>query len=475
MKKVRPLWIFVLLLGAVIFSRITTQAFALGFSQLGWQELQPKGAGSFPWLAPSISNDGKTILAPTANQGFYLSRDAGQSWEENEPNGVFINDGQTPWVASAISGDGQKMIAAADTSRIYISNNNGRSWEETYPAGDTDQPWQSLTMSENGQVILAGTHGGRLYKSVNGGVSWFETRPAGDANGNWLGLSSNYDGQRLIAGIYSGRLYYSQNAGASWSELQPNGDQDTSWLSSAMSDNGQTIVAGSDGYRLFISKDGGTSWNQLQLEGDTDQDWRTVKMSGDGQTILVGQSVGTTANGRLFLSLDGGETWTESQPNGDQDISWDHSAMSHNGYSMVLFGGSRMYLGEFPRPNPPVQASIPGPADCSDRAPAAAPTLFQINSNKNSATLYFSPPSGDVTSYAISYGYAAGDERFGTEFAYGKSTGVVKYTIHDLKPSTKYSFSVRANNGCAAGTTSNWLSAKTSRTLLQKLVSYLHL
>ncbi len=97
---------------------------------------------------------------------------------------------------------------------------------------------------------------------------------------------------------------------------------------------------------------------------------------------------------------------------------------------------------------------------CTDQPPGSAPQLFQINRKNDKAILYFTPSRDPVSYYYISYGLKDGDERFGTWFSYGSSSGVVSYTINCLSPGVTYYFKVRAGNGCMPGSWSNWLQAK---------------
>ncbi|MEK7597714.1 MAG: fibronectin type III domain-containing protein [Patescibacteria group bacterium] len=105
--------------------------------------------------------------------------------------------------------------------------------------------------------------------------------------------------------------------------------------------------------------------------------------------------------------------------------------------------------------------SAPKTPTCEKESPNKAPHLFQIDTTKNSAKLFFSPVNNAVDNYYIAYGLSEGDERFGVKFDKGFYDGVINYTINELAPNTKYYFKVRAGNGCATGNWSNWLTAKT--------------
>lgn len=105
---------------------------------------------------------------------------------------------------------------------------------------------------------------------------------------------------------------------------------------------------------------------------------------------------------------------------------------------------------------------------CTDAVPSFQPVLFQINTTKTSATLYFTPVL-DADGYSIIYGTKAGSEEHGVVFN-DNSLGVKSYTITHLKPNTNYYFKVSANKGCASGPWSNWMKASTN---LVKSVFYL--
>ena len=110
--------------------------------------------------------------------------------------------------------------------------------------------------------------------------------------------------------------------------------------------------------------------------------------------------------------------------------------------------------------------TIPG---CNNQAPDHSPDLFQIDTTKNKAKLFFTPVNNAVDYYYIAYGFTEGDERFGVRFDKGYYDGVIDYTINELSPNTKYYYKVRAGNGCATGAWSNWMKAKTDGVYIQTI------
>ncbi len=99
---------------------------------------------------------------------------------------------------------------------------------------------------------------------------------------------------------------------------------------------------------------------------------------------------------------------------------------------------------------------------CTQTPPYGAPHLFQIDTARNSATLYFTPIKENITYYWIAYGYKPGDMRFGMSFEFGSYDGVIDREINMLDSGTTYYYRVRGGNGCAPGPWSNDLGATTT-------------
>jgi hypothetical protein len=103
--------------------------------------------------------------------------------------------------------------------------------------------------------------------------------------------------------------------------------------------------------------------------------------------------------------------------------------------------------------------SAPG---CDNSGSTGVPNLFEVRTNKNSATLYFSPPPMPYSSFYVSYSRSPNVWEYGTEYNQGYSGGVLNYTINSLQPNTKYYFKIRSGNGCASGGWGNIMAATTS-------------
>ena len=97
---------------------------------------------------------------------------------------------------------------------------------------------------------------------------------------------------------------------------------------------------------------------------------------------------------------------------------------------------------------------------CSDSKPSSSPDLFQINTSKNSAKLFFSPIS-NTQKFHISYSTKPNAQDYGAEVTLAKE-GVQNFTINSLKPNTTYYIKVRGQNGCMPGDWSNIIKIKTN-------------
>jgi len=75
--------------------------------------------------------------------------------------------------------------------------------------------------------------------------------------------------------------------------------------------------------------------------------------------------------------------------------------------------------------------------------------------------LYFTEADNPVNKYVLEYGTKSGDYPYGVQDMGGNSRGQMTYLVKSLSPNTTYYFKVRGGNGCATGSWSNEISAKT--------------
>lgn len=187
------------------------------------------------------------------------------------------------------------------------------------------------------------------------------------------------------------------------------------------------------------------------------------------------------------LEVDGDLTNFESTANLDTDpLFTDGSGAT--AYQTVLEGSrivgagtalapsfpSTDYAGNVWRSNPdigafsllikyPTVSSHDSPANNSSVScapePVNSPVLFQINTNSNSASLFYTP-SNEASNYQISYGFDSTAEQFRTITNQGQSTGVLSYRINYLPRLATMYFKVYSQNNCGQGRWSNIMKIK---------------
>lgn len=111
---------------------------------------------------------------------------------------------------------------------------------------------------------------------------------------------------------------------------------------------------------------------------------------------------------------------------------------------------------------PSTNNSSAGSPVCSDSVTKGTPNLFEIRTTKNTATLYFAPPTMPYSNFYIAYSQKPNIWQYGVQFNQGNSGGVLKYTINKLNPNTKYYFMMRPGSGCMAGNWGNTMTAATT-------------
>lgn len=98
----------------------------------------------------------------------------------------------------------------------------------------------------------------------------------------------------------------------------------------------------------------------------------------------------------------------------------------------------------------------------SDSPGIKAPWLYgAIAEDSNSILLYFTPADNPVSKYVLEYGIKSGEYIYGVQDLDVNSREQMTFRVSSLAVNTTYYFKVRGGNGCATGSWSNEISAKT--------------
>jgi hypothetical protein len=106
-------------------------------------------------------------------------------------------------------------------------------------------------------------------------------------------------------------------------------------------------------------------------------------------------------------------------------------------------------------------SSAVSPPICSNSKPENTPTLYAATAEDTTTIkLYFADDSLNVDNYFIEYGLSSGSYIYSADNIGGK--GARTYQIKSLSPNTTYYFRIANKNGCAVGSWSQEISAKTN-------------
>lgn len=262
----------------------------------------------------------------TIGHGIFVSRDAGQSWQQ-----VWKTKGQIGTMAvhpldaeTAFAAVLGSPFGANPERGVYRSRDAGKSWQrvlfvdERTGASDVvidrNRPavvfagmWQARR--QPWQLTTAGPGSG-LYRSRDGGDHWDRLdADAGLPTGDWgkVGVAiAPSDSQRVYALIEAGQggLFRSDDGGDSWTRINAHrGLRQRSWYFSTLSvDPHNPDIVWVPQVPLLRSIDGGKTFSQVEgpQHGDHHDLWIDPS---DSRRIIDGN------DGGIDLSVDGGKSW----------------------------------------------------------------------------------------------------------------------------------------------------------------------
>jgi photosystem II stability/assembly factor-like uncharacterized protein len=273
-------------------------------------------------------------------------------------------------VSSLASLPGRRVLAGTHQDGVFLSRDDGRTWEPS-ANGFSHRQVYSLAIAREpaGDVLYAGTEPVSLYRSVDGGDRWQELPAIARVPGaeKWTFPPPPHEAHTkaltvdrarpttLYAAIEQGALLKSADGGASWTEIEGyarTDDQvyrDMHRLLQAPWDHALLFLATGDGFSR--STDGGKSWEQsAALKRHIGYPDVMVVSPRDDQTLFVAGAKGSpaawfqtgTAEGTLYRSRDGGQTWEPANAGLPRDARANLEAMTlvaHPG-GLSLFVGN---------------------------------------------------------------------------------------------------------------------------------------
>lgn len=174
--------------------------------------------------------------------------DGGQSWEHQFTG----EDTESPFL-DIIALPGGKVIAVGAFGAYYVSRDAGSTWEQEWIL-DEDAHLNRITRAADGTLWLAGEFGA-LLRSTDEGENW-ETLSTGE-EGSLYGVLPLTNGDLLAYGL-RGRIYRSTNNGETWTSIDTPG---TGLLMAGIElAAARTVIVAGQSRTWWISRDSGKTF-----------------------------------------------------------------------------------------------------------------------------------------------------------------------------------------------------------------------
>ena len=244
-------------------------------------------------LAVSVSPSGQVIFLGAAGEGLWISRDAGEQWQQ-------APDFQEAFVtALLVSQEAGGPVFVGASEGAFRSDDQGRSWKLIPALGERVYTFH---LASDG-TLYAGLHG-RVARSDDGGQTWSMSVAGQSPNGAVLGLDTMGQaagGYVLVAATRDG-VYRSADRGDNW-QRHRSGLGDNHQVEALIMDAEGGMIAATP-HGLYGHPPDATMWQSI---APAFKHTHIYDLSSDAsrRTIYAGTERG------LLRSTDSGQTWRE--------------------------------------------------------------------------------------------------------------------------------------------------------------------
>jgi photosystem II stability/assembly factor-like uncharacterized protein len=290
------------LLKPLLLSLLVLVVAARGYSQQGWQWVNPIPFGS-P-ISSIVLTDSNTIVGVSDLGSTIKSTDRGLTWKvDSWWTKVNLH---SVWFT-----DKDRGIAVGNSSSNIYTTDGGETWFERPPAGPTNVTLNGVCFATPlVGVAVGGTaigEPGTVLRTTDGGVSWTKLWVAAE----WLDAVTFVNANVGYAVGCGGSVIRTTDGGAQWTVMTATPSSELN--SVAALDESRLVAAGNFG-GLFSSTDAGATWNDHSVGGTAS--FYAVSAAGSNTYVAIG------ANNLFYQSTDGGMFWTKLNFTGGRSMSW---------------------------------------------------------------------------------------------------------------------------------------------------------
>ncbi len=259
---------------------------------LSWTQL-PGLKGKAVWSL-AIAPANPDLIAAGADDGVYLSEDAGANWRRISPDD---NRELRPVVSLAFHPADARILYAGTTHLPWRTTDGGKHWQSIHSGMLDDSDVFSIVVdAKNPQIVLSSACSG-AYRSTSAGTPWSRMpTPHGAFRTYFVALDPS--SEAIYAGTTLG-LFRSMDAGKTWTKV-------TDDTVKSIAFQGRKILMASLHHGVLISANGGETVHPVN-QGFSNRSLAMVTAAG---SVLYATSVYEPGEGGLFRSQDFGATWT---------------------------------------------------------------------------------------------------------------------------------------------------------------------
>jgi photosystem II stability/assembly factor-like uncharacterized protein len=237
-----------------------------------WRPLEAEEA--FPWLLETAGN--RSVAALEARGKFYVSHDAGASWQRRA-----LKTDREFWHGATLHAR-EVSVVAGEKGVAAVSRDRGASWQVV----DTDVPidlYGSFADERTSALFLMGDEG-VLLRSTDLGRTW--QRLASGVTSALRRMLREPNGSALLAFGARGAIIRSED-GISWRAVR-SGTASELRKSILERETGNIILVGEHGTAI-VSRDAGSTWQALAT--NTRRDFRGAAIDARGHLVAVGERI----------------------------------------------------------------------------------------------------------------------------------------------------------------------------------------